>query len=556
MHTIHAGLDRLAGRDRRDLREEAAAGFRLRDRLRRVRWVAWPAGTLVAAVMLFLLAYHEARQMGVQSDGASNSLQAWQMLHGNLLLHGWWVADVSYYTTELPVYMLVEAVRGLQFNVVAITVAVDYTLLVLLAALVAKGTVRGREGLVRALLAAGIMLAPSAIATTWLLNDSDHTGTAIWVLLALLVVDRCGRRWYVPVLAGAVLTWAIVGDPLVEVIGAAPLALVCLVRACQGLVQHRESLRSWWYELSLAAAAVLSVVVAGAATHIIKALGGWVTQRAVTEFGPSSRLPTNLAVAFEDFLGLFSADFFGAKIGAGLLPIAVHLTGACLVALALWLAIRGFFRHGDLVAAVLAAAVVFNFAAYTLIFRAAPSGIHEVSPVFGLGAALAGRVLGTPLVRNRLEPLLTAGLACYLLTLGPALTAESHPPANVTLTAWLTSHHLDSGIAGYWQANSVTFDSGGKITMRSVRASDSGKTIVVYPWELDTRLLDTRRNYANFLVTVAPGTPGGQSVSEGQAISTFGKPVHVYRYKEYRILLWDKNLLSALPPLPLGRVHR
>ena len=36
------------------------------------------------------------------------------MLHGNPMLRGWTVTDVSFYTTELPEYMLVEMVRGLQ----------------------------------------------------------------------------------------------------------------------------------------------------------------------------------------------------------------------------------------------------------------------------------------------------------------------------------------------------------------------------------------------------------------------------------------------------------
>jgi hypothetical protein len=498
-------------------------------------------------VALFLLAWHQARQMSVQSDGASISLQAWQMLHGNLLLHGWHVADVSFYTTEIPLYMLVEAVHGLRPDVVTICAAVNYTLLVAGAALVAKGTVRGREGLVRALLAAGIMLAPATIATTWLLNDPDHAATALWVLLALLVIDRCGRHWYVPVLVGAILAWAIVGDPLVEVIGAAPVALVGLVRACQGLVQRRESLRSRWYEVSLAAAAVMSVVLAAAATHVIRALGGWVASKGVAEFVPSSRLPANVAVAFEDFLALFSADFFGAKIGTGLLPVVVHLAGACLVALALWLALRGFLRGGDLVAGVLVTAVFLDLAAYVFVFPATPSDIREISPVFALGAALAGRVLGAPLVRNRLEPLLAAGLACYLLTLGPAITAKARPPANLALTAWLEAHHLDSGIAGYWQANSVVLDSGGKITMRPVTAQGGGNTLAPYAWELDARLLDPSTNSANFLVVAAPGTVHGQVVTEGRGIATFGKPAHVYPYQQYLILVWNKNLLSLLP---------
>jgi len=49
----------------------------------------------------------------VNSDGASNALQAWAMLHGNPLLRGWQLSDVSFYTTELPQYAALEAIRGL-----------------------------------------------------------------------------------------------------------------------------------------------------------------------------------------------------------------------------------------------------------------------------------------------------------------------------------------------------------------------------------------------------------------------------------------------------------
>jgi hypothetical protein len=508
--------------------------------------IGWPAAWVAAAIVLFLLTWHEARQMAVQSDGASVALQAWQMLHGNLLLRGWYVTDVSFYTTELPVYMLVEAVRGLRTDVVTISAALNYTLLVAGAAFVAKGRVRGRAGIVRALLAAGIMLAPSAAAANWLLNDSDHAATAIWVLLVLLVIDRCDHRWYVPVIAAAVLAWAIVGDPLVEIIGAAPLAIVSGVRACQGLVRRREALRAQWYELSLAAAAVASVAAGVVATRLIQALGGWVPSAVGTHFVGIAKLPSNLRMGFEDFLSLFSADFFGQKIGVGLLPIVVHLAGACLVALAIWLALRGFWRGEDLVAGVLVAAIACDLVAYVLLYTITFFNIREIAPVFAFGATLAGRVLGPPLVRNRLEPLLAAGLACYLLTLGPAaLIVRPRPPDNIALTAWLENHHLSNGIAGYWQANSVTLDSGAKITMRSVTAGAGGKTLIPDRWELDLRQMDPDTNDANFLVATVPGARE-HTVTEGQAIATFGRPAHVYRYQGYRILVWNKNLLRDL----------
>ena len=112
--------------------------------------LAWAGGLLLAAAALFTLYLRQSLVAPFNSDGASAVLQAQAMLHGNLLLKGWWIADVSFYTTELPEYMIVTALRGLRPDVVHICGALTYTLMVLLAAMLARGQAKGREGLVRA----------------------------------------------------------------------------------------------------------------------------------------------------------------------------------------------------------------------------------------------------------------------------------------------------------------------------------------------------------------------------------------------------------------------
>src|SRR5579859_4827050 len=193
------------------------------------RWAAVAAGVL----LLFYCAQRQAHEFGTTSDGAAMVLESWAMLHGNLLLHGWQVADVSFYTTELPEYMVVELVRGLNPDVVRICAALTYTLLVVLAAAVAYGArpADRRTALVRAGITVAVMIGPTAAATTLLLNNPDHTGTAVPVLLAVLAVDRGRRRWWVPAVVAAVLGWALVGDSLVLLIGVAPLVVVCGARA-------------------------------------------------------------------------------------------------------------------------------------------------------------------------------------------------------------------------------------------------------------------------------------------------------------------------------------
>src|SRR5258708_11538084 len=142
------------------------------------------AAVAAGVVLLLYCAQREARQMGVQSDGAGMVLESWAMLHGNLLLGGWHLSDVSFYTTELPEYMLVELVRGLNPDVVRICAALTYTLLVLLAAAVAYAArpADARSAAVLAGLAVAIMIGPTAAAANVILNDPDHTGPALPVL--------------------------------------------------------------------------------------------------------------------------------------------------------------------------------------------------------------------------------------------------------------------------------------------------------------------------------------------------------------------------------------
>jgi hypothetical protein len=527
----------------------------------------------------------------VLSDGAGNALQAWDMLHGNVLLHGWWATDVSFYTTELPELMLIEVFAGLHPEVVHIGAALTYTLLVLLAALVARGRARGAEGAVRALLAGGIILAPEPGAATWIVQSSpDHMGAGVPVLVLLLLLEFAPRptggrgdgespraarkRAWVPVAAGILLAWATIGDPITIVVGSAALALACLLRAVRraraaGLGEtgprgagpgERRGLRAAWYELSLAAAAVVAVPVATAAEHVIRAMGGYNTNGTVSGLVPPPTVSRNVPLVVRSFLAMFGADWPSAH---GRLYVAfafAHLAGVALVvaaiAVAAWRLLRSLLSRsdgsradgsradpGDLVTDVLVIAVVGNVVAFLLMFGVKNIYFaHEIGPVLSLGAALAGRVFGGPVARARLRlvPVLAAGLACYAVMLGFAVTRGQAPPQNAALAAWLDRHGLRDGIAPYWQGTSVTLDSHGAVRMLPVVAGRDGR-LAPRHWLADLRLADPATRRADFLV-VAPGGP----VTQRQARATFGPPAKVYRYQDFTILTWDKNLLREL----------
>jgi hypothetical protein len=514
------------------------------------RWAAVAAGVL----LLFYCAQREAHQYGVQSDGAAMMLESWQMLHGNLLLRGWQVADVSFYTTELPEYMLVELFRGLNPDVVRICAALTYTLLVVLAAAVAYGArpADKRTAMVRAGIAVAVMVGPTALAANVLLNDPDHTGTAVPILLALLILDRGRRRWWVPVAVAAVLGWALVGDSLVLLIGVAPLVVVCGARSFGLLWVRRETFSAAWYELSLTGAGVAAAIGGTALSELIKASGGFVLSASETKSTvPSTALPANLAATLNDFLGLFSADFFAAKLDDWLAVTAVHLVCACLVAGALFLALRSFGRDilgGDLIAQLLAVAIVINLLSYVVLYSGSGATIREIAPVFGLGGALAGRVLAEPLLRRRLEPLLALGaVAVVAVAVPPLVIAKTPPPAAAGLALFLEDHDLTRGVAGYWNANSTMLDTQRRVVIVPVRY-DRGRGLERRLWEVQLRLFDSSDNDPNFLVATPPGGPS--AVTPAEAVATFGRPYRRYSYQGDTIMVWHKNLLRQLriPP--------
>ncbi len=530
----------------------------------RGRWMrlAWPAGLMLAAAGLFVAYLEQAtRDTYVTSDGGSIALQAWDMLHGNLLLHGWALADVSFYTVDLPQYMLVEAVRGLGPDVVHICAALTYTLLTLLAGWLAKGRTAGREGVARFLVAAGIMLAPQlGLPTGILLLSPDHVGTGIPLLLTWAVLDRGDDppkppRFRgdpsprpplgVPVVVCVLLAWTAVGDPLAEAIGALPLAAVCAMRVSQGVVLRRDR-RDNWYQLSLLVAAVVSVPTAWAVTRLIAAAGGW-TERAVqTSLAGSGVLRRNAALTGDGILQLFGADFRGQPTHLLAAFAIVHLIGVALVAWAFLLAVRHFFA-GELIVQVLTTAIVVNLAAYMFSVQAQDiTRTREIAAVLPFGAVLAGRLLARPLLAARLAPVMAVVLAGYAGMLVFDAAQPPVPAPTAHLAAWLAGHDLTHGLAGYWQANSVTLYSGDRVQVRAVGLNNDGQLTGRTWWEASQAWYDPATHDAGFLISDAPPWRWQDQPLIQRMEAEAGRPARVYQVGPYTIAVWHQNLLARL----------
>ncbi len=522
--------------------------------LRRLILVAWPVGLAAVAVALYLCYLAVSRTQEVTSDGASNALQAWAMLHGNPLLRGWTVTDVSFYTTELPEYMIVEAVRGLNADVLHASAAITYALVVLTAGLLGRGQAKGREGMVRMLIAAGIMVAPQLGAGVFILVfQPDHIGTQVPLLLTWLVLDRAPRKWYVPPLIGLMLVWGAVGDSLVLIIGAAPLAAVSAIRAYQILVQRRERLLNGWFDVSLLVAAIASVEISRLVVRGISAHGGYTVLPVQAGVAQITDMSSHLWLAVQSISGLYGADLFGmTSIGLNGAIAILHLVGLALAVWGLWLVIRRFFSCEDRIAQILALAILINLAAYLL--STTPTtywSARELAGVLPAGAVLAARMLGGRLRKARLVPALSVALACYLAALGYTVAQPGIPAVTQNLADWLAANHLTYGLSSYGISNTTTLASGETVNVRPV--SWEGNYVAGGPYEFDKSWYDPTLHYANFVVLINPPLPI-DPIALWEIRVSFGKPQHIYYFSRYTIMVFNKNLLTnlvpSLPPPP------
>lgn len=521
--------------------------------------LAWAPPLLAVAGILFAVYLRLSQTYPMNADGASIALEASRMLHGNWLLHGWMLADVTFYTTELPEYIAVEAVRGLGPQVVHIASALTYTLLVVLAAFLARGTARGRAGWGRALVAALIMLAPTSgvlakagaappmgTGMMLLLSQPDHLGTQVPLLALFLILDRAPGRWYLPPLTAVALAWIIAGDQVAVFDAAVPLAAVLLARVLWAAWRHGEPLTGHRYELGLVAAAGAGAVAGLLAPPLIRLLGGYRMESLSLAVASPSDLPYHLKVAGHGLLVLFGADVTGASSGIPAGLAWLHLAGVALAGAAFALALRGFVRSPDPLPAILASGMVVN----VLIFVVSTVpltvwDVREMSVVLPFGAVLAGRLLGEPLTRPRPAAALGLVFAGYAATLGYGAAQPRVPNNEVALARWLPAHHLRAGLATFNVANPLTVITGGRVRLLGVSWRPSSPSV---PRWYQSTLDDyaPRTHYANFVVTNSAVDYRTGLIPGSEVTGTFGPPARVYRYRTFTVMVWRKNLLRDL----------
>jgi hypothetical protein len=529
-------------------------------------WLRATAAYLAAGLVLLVVYVRLSMTYGLNSDSANILLMGNDLLHGNVLLHSWFMSDVSFYPTELVQYALLVAVFGLHAQTAHIAAGMTYTLVFLLAVALARTGSSGRQALVRTLIVAGIMLAPSFGLGVFAMDLSvGHIGTSVPLLLTWLLLDRAGpvgagqvgagsagrfsvkARWWVPAVTAVLLGWVLLADPIVLVVGLLPLGSAAIVLSARVIYRAEGSwlarIGAAWYPLSLIAAAGAAYELAGLAFRLIHDAGGYGLNALPFKLTPLSSLHNNMPAAWK-VLEIFGANFAGLS-GVQLLLAFLHLASIAVVLTAMLIACLRYFKI-SLIDQVLGIAIVVNVALYMLT-NASGLAAHEVAIIVPFGAVLAARML--PLLRFGPRAAVTSAiagvmvLAGYTAGLGWELAQPAEPMQNTQLATWLEQHHLSYGLSGYWTSSSVTIDSDGKVAVRALIKNQMRRDL----WMADEEWYDPATQYANFIVL--DSQPGYFTYWEPTVLvkKYFGTPDRVYHDGPYTIEVWNHNLVPEIP---------
>lgn len=489
----------------------------------------------------------------MDSDGANNALQAWDMLHGHLLLHGWIIGDASIYTFELPLYAIVESVLGLSGVIFHVVAALTYLIVAVCAMALACAGSRGASAAARCAVVLAVLAAPVVTqqGVSILLAAPNHTGTSAFLLVSFLLIDRAVGRRFTPPLLAAILCAGQLGDATVLYVAVPAVVLVCLYRV---LAARKIGTADTAIAVAAVASVPLALLVRAAMVH----LGGYSMVSPTTKISPIGQWPGHLLVTWRAVRTLFGA--FGARV----VPYSTPLSGLaavfgliCLLAAAFGFAkVVWTWRTASRGEQLLCVAIVVNLGAYALSTLPSTYSSREVVAVLPCGAVLAARacVPGRIVGAARARTALAAAALVALLPLGAgAATLRPVTPPAVPLAAWLKAHGLRYGIAGYWDASAVTLQSGNQVQVRAVVSTHD--QVAAYYWE--TKADWYASPYDATFVIVNGQYPDAPSLKALTVERSFGRPAAIYHVASHEILVYRTNLLKRLAapvePSPKGK---
>lgn len=541
---------------------------RAQNEAERPKFRVWALMFIVLSTLYYLAGIHASTG---SSDGATVVLEAHSLVGGNFMLRGWSLSLDSFWTVDALIYAPIVLILG-----------IGRELLFLVPAFIASGvtlvgvwlTSEGRKSV--AIWPGGAVLAiliaiPSPYLASFLVQGPLHIGTTLWCLLAIILLRNCrfGWQW---LLAVVLLAAGILGDFLTVALGILPVGIAGLLIA----IRHRRFSKGAAPIAASGAACLLALVV----RMIAVTIGTFGIRRANPLATSPLRMLGNVGYGLK-----LVTELFGIGSGNGLSagPIWLELFRVvAFVGVVITLCV-GIF-------AMVASVTKSRYATYQPTRRSTSESIdpHFVDNALILGtggsacifiglavnsSATYGRylvpgIIFVSILTGRMAARTFEGLhhsvrhgrspkmpsiamaviasvgAVSFIGFGAGVLQHGPPDPESELISYLSSHHLTTGVGGYWTASLTTVDSGGHILVRPV--VERNGSLERYQRQSDASWYTNQR--FTFVVFDTQIPWGG--VDAAIASSTFGTPASTVDVGPYVVLTYPSgfSVSASIPP--------
>jgi hypothetical protein len=521
-----------------------------------LKWI----GIILLGGLLFSMYLLISRIVLYNADDASIILEAQSMLHGNVIMHGWYMPTDNFLTIDMPLYAI-----GLQlgFSLTALLRIVPsllYTLVILCTGYLVSTLLPQKQRLWSWLALLGILAFPPLYMVQLLLVGPIHVGTLLFALIGLITykhfLSGARGKWFTLAILLVLMTLAMVGDPLVLVFLVLPLLLTeCIQIVAKRRISLQENAAFFGTLLAIGISHLLLWILDLAGVHILSNISfKWATLHGIV---------TNLQQAIKIVYYIFNASIFtSGSFSLSSLPILLNaivittfgiaMVFAVIYAIRLAIVKRG--KNALFQAEITPDAKIIQISIWSSI---------------GTVAAVIFSTLGGALGRRYLYPLLflsEAGtfpflfkfvnkhvirIAIVLLLIANAIPfsislfqAPAGVPSEIQLLATLKEHHLTHGLGSYWVSAFVTVRSNEQVVIRQVIPHNG--SLQPYLFLVDGQWFNPANlQQANF---IAYRKGDNISAYYNASVRTFGKPDHQYHVNGFTVLAWNTPLLTHVQP--------
>lgn len=483
-------------------------------------------------LLISLLYYGLALKSNLHSDSTNLLLLANDITKGNIFLQDWFLVNKSFYTSDIPFYVIGILIFGFSHYLMYIVPAIIYALVATLSSWISY--IQSGRSLKSALVTFVIIGIPGLYTSNLVLIGGSHTGTLFFVLVSFICAEFIYRNFqfiWLYVLFTVSLSLSLIGNDFSLWFAVIPLCLVITLRIIYSKEQMKINIR-------ILILTIVSFIASRMFNVFIEQVNGFVVPgKNSLSFVEYVGVPKNLSMFLQSLLGIFDADFFGKSISLESLGNIVHLTSIILIILTFTYFTKNYFKINTMsqIYFVSSIVVVFEFLLSTMP-QDMSSGKYLI-PLFIFGSILVGKYVEKINIPYK-KWIVLAFCIVYLLTSITKIDFRGPENSETRLSQFLIDNQLYNGYATYWIAGNINVYSKGKINLASVVSDESN--ISPFYWFSNKNFYNQESNFL-----VYDDSNWGQ-INKDKAIMIFGAPQEIYNVEQFEVLVWDKDISPYL----------